>query len=275
MAQRPIDERRLFNGDFVRKAGAAGQSCRDASLTRAPEETHGIHLIFSRIHLLLTSHFHFSRSAFGASHLSPLTAPHSRSAGLLLRLRFLLGWRRRLLGLFRRRTRGRLTWLNFLVEQFVLVILDLVLEFDPGDANEGFASCQNVAETEPFVTSQNFATNPKQVGVFGLPIGYFAVKQNDLARQFGAFSFLYIGDIGSLRVALLPFFERVLKLGDLRVLICDFGFEIGNCLIGRVLVGSALFGQSLNLFGQRLFLRSALGLGGLQSRALGFSRPQL
>src|ERR1700730_7646210 len=91
MAQRPTEERRLFNGNFVKKAGAAGESRWDASLTRAPAETHGIHLIFSRIHLLLTSHFSrlafgVRRSAFGwrsqdrryrvslTSHLSPLTS---------------------------------------------------------------------------------------------------------------------------------------------------------------------------------------------------------
>src|SRR5260370_27535536 len=181
------------------------------------------------------------------SRLSLLTAHLSRLAGLLLRLRFLLGWRRPLLGLSRRRTRGRLTGLNFLVEQFVLVILDLVFELYSGDANEGFARCQSVTETEPFVTPQNFATNPKQLGILGLAIGYFAVKQNDLARQFGAFRFLCIGNIGGLRVALLPFFESVIQLGDLRVLICDFGFEVGNRLIGRGLISSALFGQSLNL----------------------------
>jgi hypothetical protein len=100
-------------------------------------------------------------------------------AGLLLRLRFLLGRRRRrtLLRLSGRRTRWRLTGLNFLVKQFVLVILDLVFEFYAGDTNEGFARCQSVTETEPFVTPQNFATNPKQLGVFGLAIGYFAIKQ--------------------------------------------------------------------------------------------------
>src|SRR5580704_18945507 len=103
MAQRPIEERRLFNGNFVKKAGAAGDARWDASLPRAPAETHGIHLIFSRIHLLLTSHFSrlafgVPRSAFGGCRAvgtgcpSPLTSHLSPIVRLAaLRLRFLLG----------------------------------------------------------------------------------------------------------------------------------------------------------------------------------------
>ena len=130
-----------------------------ASVPGVPHLTLTSHLSPLTSHLSpLTSHLSPLTSHLSplTSHLSPLTS-HLSPLTYRSACRFAALFSARPAADSRAcRTRGRLTGFNFLVEQFVLVILDLVLEFHPGDANEGFASCQSVTDDRTVRNASEF-----------------------------------------------------------------------------------------------------------------------